>query len=718
MVRAVGGRWVGALYAANTGGAMIGALATALWLAPSYGFRTTLLIFAAANLAAALAIFLVPCGRGTQAAAAPPAPQRRAGARLAIIALTGFLGIGFEVAGVRALAQMLENTVYSFAAALAVYLLATAVGAAIYQRFSRGAEGLSPVAWLAGLTGLGAALGTLALFAVPEVYAAVRGTVGPGTLPAVAAELAVSALVFGPAALAMGALFTHLAQGLAGPDGGLGRAVAANTGAAALAPLTVGVIAVPAIGVVDTMLVLTLGYAVLAAAVALAGSRSAGMWLAAGTAGLAALATLGPFDHRLVQPPPGGRVLTHLEGVSASASIVETEGGARYLRVNGTFTMGGTASYTLDRLQAHLALLQHPGPRRALFLGVGTGATLAAVADHPGLVAEAVDLSPEVLALVPEFETVQADLARAGQRIRIRVGDARRAVRVAAPGAYDLILADTYHPAKDGAGLLYTAEHFRAIRTRLAPGGVFVQWLPLHQLDLPTLRLIVRTFQSVYPNARMAMGNYNLPTPLLALYGSRDGRPPDITALIRREMPRGLRAALGEVGLDGPLALFGGMMAGPEALARFAGPGPLNTDDYPLVVYKAPDTVYSPLAPAGQRLMSLVEALEIDPSDAVDLSGLPDRQAAGFAARLAAYWQARDRFLAQGLAAVLTGDPVVDARQLAPGLLQVLQISPDFGPASRAMEGLIRAVGRADPALARALATRLRIVIAGQRPVR
>src|SRR5262249_36817842 len=52
--------------------------------------------------------------------------------------LTGLLGIGFEAIGVRVLAQVLENTVYTFASALSVYLLGTALGAALYQRFGRG----------------------------------------------------------------------------------------------------------------------------------------------------------------------------------------------------------------------------------------------------------------------------------------------------------------------------------------------------------------------------------------------------------------------------------------------------------------------------------------------------------------------------------------------------------------------------------------------------
>src|SRR5256885_5746470 len=56
--------------------------------------------------------------------------------------------------------------------------------------------------------------------------------------------------------------------------------------------------------------------------------------------------------------------------------------------------------------------------------------------------------------------------------------------------------------SSDLAGSLYTLEHFQAIRERLAPGGLFCQWLPLHQLDEDMLRVIIRTFLEVFPDAR------------------------------------------------------------------------------------------------------------------------------------------------------------------------------------------------------------------------
>src|SRR6185369_11343375 len=97
---------------------------------------------------------------------------------------------------------------------------------------------------------------------------------------------------------------------------------------------------------------------------------------------------------------------------------------------------------------------------------------------------------------------------------RVIAADARRFVRDSRD-RYDVIVADNFHPARSGSGTLYTVEHFRAVRERLADGGVFCQWLPLHQLDLGTLRSIVRSFRVAFPKGWALLANDGLDTPTI-----------------------------------------------------------------------------------------------------------------------------------------------------------------------------------------------------------
>src|SRR6185369_11548080 len=112
-----GGASIAALYAGNTAGAVLGVLAAAFWLVPTFGLTATAAVCAALNLvaaAAALRVFARPSEAAAESAHATPAPGM-----LPLLAATGLLGIGYEVLVVRVVSQATENTVYTFALLLA-----------------------------------------------------------------------------------------------------------------------------------------------------------------------------------------------------------------------------------------------------------------------------------------------------------------------------------------------------------------------------------------------------------------------------------------------------------------------------------------------------------------------------------------------------------------------------------------------------------------------
>ena len=123
------GAGIAALYAANTAGAVLGVLATAFWAVPALGLARTAVACAMLNLLCTAAAAWMSSGhRRAPAEPARDAPQR---SRLPLLlAATGLLGVGYEVLAVRVLSQVAEDTVFTFATLLAVYLVGTALGAA------------------------------------------------------------------------------------------------------------------------------------------------------------------------------------------------------------------------------------------------------------------------------------------------------------------------------------------------------------------------------------------------------------------------------------------------------------------------------------------------------------------------------------------------------------------------------------------------------------
>jgi len=627
----------------------------------------------------------------------PPALRVRTAAidrTLQTLVATGALGIGYEVLVVRVLGQVAEDTVYTWALLLAVYLAGTALGAATWQRWGAcAADALSLRSRLLLAQAAACLAGIGALWGAPALQSWVLAALGPGMPSALAAEAAMALAAFALPTLAMGALFSHLCTEARAMQHGFGRALAFNTIGAAAAPIVFGVLLAPALGPKGALLLVVAGYVALAWWPAQRNSWGFAVMIVA----ITALAVAAP-PLAFVDVPDGGRVVSYRDGTMAAVSVDEDADGVRRLRINNRQQEGSSATRFADARQALLPLLLHPAPKRALFLGLGTGVTAASAAEDPTLDVDAVELLPEVIEASALFRAPAAD----APRWHLRAADARRYVRTTAT-RYDLIVADNFHPARSGSGALYTVEHFAAVRERLAPGGLFCQWLPLHQLDIDTLRIIVRSFLAASPNAWAMLATNSLDTPVLGLV-MREGDARFAAVDVRARIARpSLPQPLADFGLADEFALLGSFVAGPASLARFAGEAPLNTDDRPVVAYRAPRVTYAPDSRARDRLLALIDELRIEPAELVDAD-------AATAQRLAAYGRARQRYLEVGQ----TVQPVADARQMlaqlrAP-LLEVLHLSSDFRPAREPLLRIAAEVARSDPARARAVLDELALL--------
>ena len=290
-------------------------------------------------------------------------------------------------------------------------------------------------------------------------------------------------------------------------------------------------------------------------------------------------------------------------------------------------------------------------------------------------------------------------------------GDARRYVRTT-ERRYDVVVADLFHPARSGAGALYTVEHFAAIRSRLNAGGVFCQWLPLHQLDLDTLRSIVRSFVGVYPGGSALLATNSLDTPVLGLLARPDAGGFDSQPLRERLAVLAQQPRLAGLNFADEFALLGSFVAGPASLARFAAAAAPNTDDRPLVAYRAPRIAYAPDSQPRERLVALLHELRPDPAE---LLGSPaDAQAARWQQRLADYWAARTRFIEVGVGIRPSAELRTMLAQVREPLLGVLRPSPDFRPAYDPLLNMAAALARSDVEAARALLAELHAVQPGR----
>jgi spermidine synthase len=694
-------RCAGGLYAINTLGALVGTLGATFVLVPAVGFGASLRFLGVLSILCGLGVIFIE-RRFSNCPPAPLEPSRYEGVLISpmrlrgTVFMTGLLGVGFEVLGIRILAEVFENTIYSFAAALTVFLAGTAVGAGLYQRFKRRLVGPAALSALLFALCVACLSGAWILSRAQPLYHHAVASLGDGLLPRVLAEMVVATAVFGFPTLLMGAVFAKLVQSARRSDGGIGEATAWNLAGSAAAPILFGVCLLPAIGSKWAMVLVSLGY--LALLPRLSRALGIGLVLPAG------LLWVLPASFHAVQAPPGGAVLELREGAMASVAVVRNFDGNRSLLVNNRFAMGGTGAASAAQRHADIPLLLHPDPKRALFLGVGTGITMGAAAVYDGLEVDGVELVPEVLEVRSHFEPFNQ--LRPG--MRLHVADARRFIR-ATKTRYDVIVADLFHPARDGAGALYTVEHFKGVRERLEPGGLFCQWLPLFQLDEASLRVIVRTFLEVFPEARAFMLRWTIDTPVLGLVASLESRTYAPDWFETRVQGADLQQSLKNATLGDGFQLLGTYLKGASALAEFSAGAELNTDDRPVVIFKAPQFTYRRAETPYGRLLELLDRSAGRAEEIVKNDGSPG--AKRFITELNQFFEARNRYV-HGLVA----DSLGEKKEALEAFLESAGLSVRFSTSYAHCLSIAMRNAKNDPAGARSLLERL-AQVQPQRPV-
>jgi len=597
-------REAGRAYAINTLGGVVGTLAAGFWLVPGVGLRATTLLAALLNFAIAGASWALARGKGgetlTQPDAGPP-PRRSV---LAVAALAGFCSLVYEVAWTRSLVLSLGSTVYAFTLILAAFILGLALGSAAASfllpriRHTEKALGIVQLAVGALAVALLPFLGNLPVRIAPLVES-LKGRHGA----LLAAEFGLAGLFVLLPSFFMGAAFPLICRmaGGAGPGRAVGAVYAWNTAGCIAGSIAAGFAIVPLAGLSAAIRIAATANFGLAAW--LLGKRAAALPLAVAVAAW----ILPAWNPKVLAS--GSFLYASLEGRAARAANVdlrthleqESELVAQYWDSYGLVTVhrkpgegtlamrvnGKTDASTgpLDRANmlyiGHLPLLCHPEPKRALLVGLGAGLSLAAMERHPLERIECVEISRAVVRGASHFREAVGDVL-ADPRARLFVGDGRNVLSYGRD-TYDVIVSQPSNLWISGMANLFTREFFERASRRLAPGGLFAQWLHAYRLSVDDFREVVRTFFAVFPHGSLWEV---FPGSDYLIVGSPAPVALDPKALAPRLTATG---ALEEyLGPDGAVGLMGHWIADADAARAAAGPGVLVTDDRCRIEYTAP----------------------------------------------------------------------------------------------------------------------------------
>jgi len=583
------GAYMGGLYSANTVGAAVGSLVSGFILIELLGLSATMHVAVGLNLlAGGVALVLAARRPVPSRTLAPPeeddSEARALNHRVRLLIygasfVSGFVALGLEVLWTRMLAEGTGSQIYHLAGILGALLLGIAAGGAVYRAASRPDRDTPQTLALAFL---GIALST--------TLTAPLATLGP-------APNAAAAVMLVPATACMGFAFPLSARLLtlnpAHSARSIGLLYAWNTMGSILGTLTAAFILTETLGTNDSILALGAADAAVALVLSLAGATS--LRLAARRLALAAGAVLVVPPWLVITGSPLALTATehHLASTGLPyrhaedrVSTVDAVGGP--IESRRLYASGTSMTYlSVDtKLMAYIPKVMRPNAQDFLDIAFGMGTTYRS-GILLGLHTDAVDLSPSIPLMMPVFYPDAGQFLH-GPLGRIITADGRNYVRLTSR-RYDLISVDPPPPIQTaGAAVLYSREFYADAHRALRPDGLMLQWL-YFGVDLDQLREHLRTFRSQFRHVSVLISPRHGGLYLLGSDGPITWDDATVSRILESpEAKADIESAPDSRYLPSqswPTIIDGMRWLQDDDVDRFAGDGPMITDDHPLTAY-------------------------------------------------------------------------------------------------------------------------------------
>jgi predicted membrane-bound spermidine synthase len=623
------------VYAFNTAGAFAGALAAGFWLVPALGLVGVLRAMGAVNvLAGAGFLALGSRARATApgpARAAPvPAPAIERFALYALVAgLNGYALMAIQTVLIRLGGLAFGSSHFTFAMVVAVFVLCIALGSFAVSLLPRIRPGvLVANQWALALCFF-ALYGPLQDF--PYFAHALRSLfrdTPAGFYPYYGTAFAAVLLAVGLPVMLSGAalplLFHHLRRQVGDLGGVAGRLYSFNTLGSLLGALLGGFVLYFWLDL-HAVYRVAVAALLLAAAVISAGVLG-GRWRVAAAAllipTLLGLVMRTPWSpdrlasgvFRMREPTPASyagpeaffaslekpEIVFYTDDPAVSIAVKEfpeIDGRpSRSIFNNGKSDGNIPEDYTTMALAALLPALIADRVERSFVIGYGTGVTVGELAalDSTREVVVA-EISAGAVRAAPLFD--YGNLGASGDpKVRIVRSDAYRAL-LRSRGVFDIIASEPSNPWVTGVEMLYSREFLAAARQRLAPGGVFAQWIHTYEIDAETLELVARTYASVFD----AISVWYARGPDLILLGfADDRRAPDLARIAQRLSHPDIRAGFARAGISGLPALLAHELLPLGVVHALDLGGPVHTLLHPRLSHSAALAFYR--GESGDRL--------------------------------------------------------------------------------------------------------------------
>ncbi|MCU0962281.1 MAG: fused MFS/spermidine synthase [Pirellulaceae bacterium] len=633
-------RGVGVLYGLNTLGAVAGSAACGFWLIPHLGVNTSIYLAGLLNLLVSTIAFRLARGPALElektatARALSPGdiePLTAQQSRPVILAWlffgVGFVALAHEVLWTRYLSLWMPNTVYTYTLTLSVVLLGIVLGSLLAAAVS------DRVRWRAGLFGAAQVASGVAVMMVMQLRPAWWGDwLNPVS---VGRQLGVITLVMLLPAILSGLSFPLavrlIVHNASETGSGVGRMGAVNMVGGIAGSLLAGFAALPWLGL-QTTLFLTTGLSLFIGIVAWWTLKPGPSWrVRFSWAAISVLLWAAvPYFCRTQLPQDflatEGTLVDYREGIGANVAVVR-KGDILQLEINRTWQGQNRKNHQV--MAAHIPALLHGDPKSVLVIGLGTGQTARSFLLHDIQRLDCVEIEDGLVDLVAQhFESAWMN----DPRVHLIVEDGRNYVTHTSD-QYDLISIEVGQIYRPRVASFYTADFYERVRSRLRPGGLVCQFLPIEFFGPGEFRTLLATMLEVFPQSVLWYNTAELL--LIGTEGQQFRLDPDRLktriaddARLKQELDYAYWGGPSYY-LSRPEVFLAGFLCGPEQLQEVGEGGDIYRDDRPYLEYVgllgatgAEDTV----ALVRSHLSPLRTVLEGSSADSLTAVGAIRRQ--------------------------------------------------------------------------------------------
>ena len=626
------GQSVAVAYGANTLGSVIGCLLVGFWSIPVLGMKASMVGAALVNIFIFSSLMISRQNfaelesslySGEKQVSAGEIDRRTYRGLKAVYFCCGFLALGYEVTWFRILGIYNGNSIITFTIALAVYLAGFSIGSLILYPLLRKRFQSATTLILANW---GTAFFLLCLIPLyyyfPEIRTAIFDNRTPGTtyipfINVLITEIGSAIVVLLLPSLCMGMAYPSVCQTCISRTEQLakesGRIFFLGSIGSALGAFVVGLFIIPSLDLVGTLGFLGSMSCLICLITMFIVKYQNSMLKTFFQYSSLLLIVLSflyglsgpPFakDSRLIKEESGWRfqnnqyehVIHYKSGASATVSVRHTEVPNRF-KFRVIFVDGQEVASTLpmargdSKMLAHLPLMLHANPKRALTVGFGSGGTSWSMTRY-GIDVDCVEIEPEVVRSAHLFSD-QNHQVLGEPNMNLIINDARNYLHLTKQ-RYDVISTDVTNLHYKQNSSLYTREYFSLLKSRLTKDGIAAAWVPLTGIDERDFKIFLRTFQDVFAHSSL----WTIGKPSESYYAIVLGTPDELriddARLAKMFTEPDIVRDLAEIGIFNPRMFRSFLLLDETGTRHYAGNATLHTDDHPVLEFYSARDLYS-----------------------------------------------------------------------------------------------------------------------------